>query len=388
LKGTGPIVSNYSSYIDYIESEQKFCVSEDFEINRRFWNNLFKTIPELTTLRPNKQAFGSCEANRKTFTISREFTIRLTQFSEDLSVSLFVLFLSALTICLNKILDCDDIIIGTPLLNRPTIKEKTTIGMFIETIPVRLKVDNSLTFEAFILQVAKDWREMRNHRYPYNLLLEDIRKEHKLISNLYDIMLSFQNAHFDLNLGFETFYSASGSEANSICFHISDRDNVGELYVDIDYQIDLFEEAEIETLYNCVYNLLVTALDNPTVQIGDISLVSNEEINYLLDHFNKTEISFRGDVLVHSLFEEQVLKTPNKIAVEFNQQKLSFQELNKKANRLARFLQSQGVKPGSIVSLLLERSCDLAISIWAILKAGGLICRLILIIPLTGSNIF
>lgn len=371
LKGTGPIVSNYSSYIDYIESEQKFCVSEDFEINRRFWNNLFKTIPELTTLRPNKQAFGSCEANRKTFTISREFTIRLTQFSEDLSVSLFVLFLSALTICLNKILDCDDIIIGTPLLNRPTIKEKTTIGMFIETIPVRLKVDNSLTFEAFILQVAKDWREMRNHRYPYNLLLEDIRKEHKLISNLYDIMLSFQNAHFDLNLGFETFYSASGSEANSICFHISDRDNVGELYVDIDYQIDLFEEAEIETLYNCVYNLLVTALDNPTVQIGDISLVRNEEINYLLDHFNKTEISFRGDVLVHSLFEEQVLKTPNKIAVEFNQQKLSFQELNKKANRLARFLQSQGVKPGSIVSLLLERSCDLAISIWAILKAGG-----------------
>ncbi|HNX28407.1 MAG TPA: amino acid adenylation domain-containing protein [Syntrophomonadaceae bacterium] len=371
LKGTEPIASYYSSYIDYIESEQKFCTSAIFEENRRFWNDRFNTVPELTTLRPNKQAFGSCEANRKTFTISREFTIRLTQFSEDLSVSLFILFLSALTICLQKILDSDDIIIGTPLLNRPTIKEKTTMGMFIETIPVRLKVDSSLTFEAFILQVAKDWREMRNHRYPYNLLLEDIRKEHKLISNLYDIMLSFQNAHFDLNLGFETFYSASGSEANSICFHISDRDNIGELYVDVDYQIALFEEAEIESLYSCIFAIIDTALRNPAEIIANIPLISNKEKEYVLNTLNNTKISYRDNTLVHALFEEQVIKTPDAIAIEFNEQKLTYKELNEKANRLARCLQAQGVKPGSIVSLLLERSCDLPISIWAVLKAGG-----------------
>jgi amino acid adenylation domain-containing protein/thioester reductase-like protein len=365
------VESYYSSYLDYIASEQLFEASEDFEANRKFWNKKFETLPELTTLRPNKKAFSSCEADRKSFVISRELTKRLNQYAEELSVSLFILFLSTLTICLQKLLDRNDIIIGTPLLNRPTIKEKTTPGMFIETIPVRLEVDDNFTFEEFILQVAQNWREMRNHRYPYSLLLEDIRKIHKLNSNLYDIMLSFQNAHFDLGLGFETFYSASGSEANSLCFHISDRDNVGELYIEIDYQIALFDDDEITTLYGYVFNLLNTALRNPNKKIVDISLVSDAEKEYLLKDLNNTILPYNDNTLIHTLFEEQVIKTPHNIAVEIGNEKLSYLELNHKANKLARILQSKGVKPGSIVALLLDRSCNLAISIWAILKAGG-----------------
>ncbi|MDD3894069.1 MAG: amino acid adenylation domain-containing protein, partial [Syntrophomonadaceae bacterium] len=371
LEGIKPEVSYYSSYLDYIAGEQLFCTSARFAKNRNFWNNKFRDIPELTTLKPNKQAFGSCEASRKTFMISRELTTRLNQFVEELGVSLFVLFMSTMAICLHKILNRNDIVIGTPLLNRPTMKEKTTVGMFIETIPVRLYVDKNLSFEDFILQTAQNWRKMRNHHYPYNLLLEDIRAKHKLNSNLYDIMLSFQNARFDLGLAFETNYIASGSEANSLCFHISDRDNVGGLFVDVDYQVALFTEEEIQTLYNCVFNLLDTAIRDPAQKIAQIPLISNKDKEYLLNTLNNTKTNYRDNSLVHALFEEQVLKTPDAIAIEFNEQKLTYKELNKKANRLARWLQSQGVKHGSIVSLLLERSCDLPISIWAVLKAGG-----------------
>ena len=371
LADNGPIDSHYSSYLDYIASEQLFQLSADFETNRQFWGNMFDTIPTITTLRPNKQAFASCAASRKSYTISRELTTRLSQFTEEVGVSLFVLFLSTLTICLQKILDNDDIIIGTPLLNRPTLKDKTTIGMFIETIPVRLKVDEDMSFDNFLHQTTQNWRKMRDHRYPYNLLLEDIRKTHKLNTNLYDIMFSFQNARFDLGLAFDTKNIGTGSEPNSLFFQISDRDNVGELYVDVDYQTALFEEEEIDTLYNCIFTLLNTALMNPSQKLADISLLSNSDKKYLLNTLNNTKINFRDNTLVQSLFEEQVKKTPHSIAVEFNEQKLSYQDLNKQANRLARLLQSQGVKPGSIVSLLVDRSCNLAVSIFAILKAGG-----------------
>ncbi len=371
LEGVKPTGSNYSSYLDYIKNEEEFCTSIDFEENRRFWNAKFETIPELTTLRPHKQAFSSPEADRLTFTISKELTNKLHQFSEDMSVSIFIICLSALSICLHKILDQDDIIIGTPLLNRPTEKEKLTIGMFIETIPVRLQINPDLKFEEFVQKVAASWREMRNHRYPYNLLLEDIRTKQKLNSNLYDIMLSFQNARFIPWMAFKTFYFASGSEANSLCFHISDRDNTGQLYVDIDYQVALFEKEEVQSLYKSVLSIIEAALKNPARRITDLPLLSKKEKDFFLNKLNNTDTIFADNTLVHSLFEKQVLKTPDNIAIECRQEKLTYHRLNQQANLLARMLRNKGVKPGSIVGVLLDRSCNLAVSLWAILKAGA-----------------
>lgn len=371
LKGNKPTGSVYHPYTEYIQKEEEFYASADFKENRRFWNEKFETVPELTTLRPNRQAFSSSEADRLTFTISKEMTNKLGQYSEDMGISIFIICLSALSICLHKILGQNDIIIGTPLFNRPTIKEKLTLGMFIETIPFHLHVNPQSSFEECIVDAAQNWREVRKHRYPYSLLLEDIRTKQRLNSNLYDIMLSFQNASLIPGTAFKTTYVANGSEANSICFHISDRDNTGQLNIEIDYQIALFEKEEVQSLYRSVLSIIDAALKDPTKLIADLPLISKKEKDYFLNQVNNTETVFEDNTSIHSLFERQVLKTPDHVALDCNQQKLTYRELNQQANLMARWLRNTGVQPGSIVSILLDRSCNLAITLWGILKAGA-----------------
>lgn len=370
-EGIEPEDSRYPSYLDYIDWERQYEQSEEFKINREFWHKKFATVPEPTSLRPAKNAFGSCESRRKSFTLSRQLTTRMIQYAEELGISGFVLLLSALTIYLHRALDQNDIVIGTPILNRPTIKEKTTIGMFIETIPVRLSVNENLSFEAFAIQVAAEWREMRRHSYPFDLLLEDVRSQHRLATNLYDIMLSYQNARFDFDLGFETHYFPSGNDPNSLLIHVSDRENVGQLSVDIDYQPALFSEEEPEHLFNHLINLLSDVIKNPSKRLCELDLLSADDRTFFIDSVNRTQVDYPYNKTIHQLFEEQVDRTPQNTAVVFGHESLTYAELNRYANRYARLLRDGGVSPGTIVGLMVDRSLEMIIGILAILKAGG-----------------
>ncbi|HWQ75836.1 MAG TPA: amino acid adenylation domain-containing protein [Syntrophomonas sp.] len=276
-----------------------------------------------------------------------------------------------LTIYLHRILDREDIVIGAPLLNRNTDKEKTTIGMFIETIPVRLLVNDELDFETFVLQVAGQWREYRSHRYPYNLLLEDIRSRHKITGNLYDIMLSYQKAHFGSNLAFETNHHASGSSSESLLFQVSDRENTGQLCMDIDYQKALFNEEDIENIFNHLVCLLTDALNVPSKKIYALNLLTGQERSYLLNEMNNTQADYPQDKTIHQLFEEQVQRTPQNTALVFGSDRLSYEDLNRQANQYARLLRERGVAPGTVVGLMTDRSLEMIIGLMAILKAGG-----------------
>jgi amino acid adenylation domain-containing protein/thioester reductase-like protein len=257
------------------------------------------------------------------------------------------------------------------MLNRKTVKEKMTIGMFIETIPVRLFVDEEIDFETFALHVAKEWREFRSHRYPYNLLLEDIRSRHKTTSNLYDVILSYQSARFDTSVAFESNNYSSGSDPNALVFHVSDRENAGQLKVEIDHQTALFNEEDTERIFDQMICLLTDALSIPSKKIYELNLITTSQRDYLLNEVNNTRVDYAHDKTIHQLFEEQVLSTPNKIALVFENDCLTFEDLNRKANRYARLLRDRGVTSGTIVGLLADRSLEMIIGILAILKAGG-----------------
>lgn len=370
LKGTEPAPIVCPSYIDYIESELLYLQSDKFVKSKEFWNNKFSTVPELTTLKTRKQRFDSCAAERKTFFLSKELTSQINQYAEEKGISVFILFAVTLAIYLHKVLGRDDIIIGTPLLNRPSIKEKMTIGMFIETLPVLIKVNSDMDFETLISQVAQEWRELRSHRYPYPLLLEDIRSKQKLFTNLYDIMLDYQNAKFDkFEFQMEPFFS--GSEACSICFHISDRENTGQLRVDIDYQIDLFTEQEIVSLYKHLISICQQGMNSPTLKITDLQLLDPQEKEFLIYEVNRTEVEFPDNCTVQDLIEKQATLAPDKTAVVCGDTSLTFTEINKWSNQLARLLRQQGVGPGNIVALMTNRSIEMMVGLVAILKAGA-----------------
>lgn len=369
--GIEPDDPHYPSYLDYIELESQYEQSEEFKVSREFWNSKFATLPEPSSLRPAKNVFGSCESRRESFALSRELTDRINEYAKELGVSVFILFLSVLAVYLHRILDQEDIVIGTPILNRPTIKEKTTIGMFVETIPVRLFVNEELGFEGFVQKVVEEWRQLRSYRYPYNLLLEDIREKHKATGNLYDIMLSYQNARFDSSLSFETDYYSNGSETSSLLIHVSDRENVGQLSLEIDYQTALFDEKDVEIIFNHLQNLLTDALGTPSKKLYELDFITAAERQHLLDQVNTTQADYPHEKTIQQLFEEQVTRTPQKTALVFGSDTLTYDDLNRQANRYARLLRYRGVGPGTIVGLMVDRSLDMMIGLMAILKAGG-----------------
>lgn len=358
-------------YQDFILSQLQYESSAPCRKNRDYWMDKFATLPEPTSLKPVQDGYASCEARRKTYHISQQLTSSINGYCKALGVSGFIFFLSTLSIYLYKITGKRDLIFGAPLINRPTMEEKLTVGMMIEMIPVRILIDPELGLEDFTRNVAREWKEMRSHQHPYQLLLNDIRTHHKLTHNLYEIMLNFQIAHLDPTALFDIDIFFHGSMAESMRIHFNDWGNIGQFEVFIDYLVDLFSEKEIDAVFEHLCNLAEEALADTSRPIDQLNFLSADHVNYLIHTLNRTETEYPRHKTIHQLFEEQADRTPDNVALIFEDRQLTFRELNESANQLARLLRHKGLRPEGIAGLLIDRSPELLIAILAVLKAGG-----------------
>lgn len=360
------------SYIDFIMTEQDYKKTEKFLAHKGFWEKKFESVPELTTFKAKNNIFTN-RANRITFFLSTEMTNEINHFCSEYNISVYSLFFAVLAIYLYKVTSKQDLVIGTPVLNRTNYKQKNTVGMFISNIPVRTYVDHTLGFQDYLKVTSKEWKQvLRNQQYPYDLLLRAYRQKHKVNENLIDISISYQNARFNIeNIDYKAKWHFNGASTESLAIHISDREDEGRLSLDFDYLQDLFTENEIEQMKEHLLNLLKDAIQNPYKKLFDLQLLSTNERNQLLYDFNQTNKEYPRTKTIHQLFEEQVAKTPDYTAVVFSDQKLSYSELNEQSNRFARTLIRLGVKPDSVVAILLNRSIDMIVAMIAILKAGA-----------------
>ena len=360
------------SYRDYIMLELEYRESAKFLAHKSFWEKKFESVPELTMFRARKNTLTT-KANRKTFVLSTEMTNEINRFCSEHNISIFTLFFTILAVYVHRITFKQDLVIGTPVLNRINYKQKHTVGMFISTIPVRTYVDPNLEFQDFLKVTSREWKQvLRNQQYPYDLLLRSYRQKHKVSENLIDISISYQNAKFDIeNIKYKSKWHFNGAITESLAIHISDREDEGRLLLDFDYLQDLFNEDEIAQMNGHLLNLLKDAMKYSYKKLSDLQLLSTNERNQLLYDFNQTKIDYPKTRTIHRLFEEQVEKTPDYTAVVFEDQKLSYSELNEQSNQFARTLTRLGVKPDSVVAILLNRSIDMIVAMIAILKAGA-----------------
>lgn len=188
LKGE-EVTETPTSYINYINSENDYLSSNKFEKDKEYWNSIFETVPEIGTIPSIKQETkNSCSAKRKTFILSKEQVERLNTFCSENKISAFNFFMALYAIYIGKVSNLDDFVLGTPILNRSTFVEKTTPGMFISTVPFRFTLTKELSFIDFAKKIAFDSLGMfRHQKYPYQNILEDIRKKNPSQPNLYDI---------------------------------------------------------------------------------------------------------------------------------------------------------------------------------------------------------
>lgn len=368
--------SQNNSYIDFIDSQNNYINSEKFNTDKKYWEEKYSdSIPEIASFCPNyKNVSHDYRAIRKEFQLPSNLANKINTFCTEHRISLFNLFLGMYCIYLNKTTNLDNIVFGSPILNRKNIKEKETMGMFINTLPFNIIVENSIKFSDFIKNISvQELNIFRHQKYPYMHLLKYIRKKFNTSESLYNFILSYQNSNigFDKNkIDYSRIWSFNGYILEPLNIHICDMDD-NKVSVYYDYQIQAFSEKEITVLHNHILNMLEQVLENPDIIIKNIDILTKPEINHILYDFNKPEAKYPDKENIVSLFEKQVLLTPNNIAITYEGKTLTYKELNNKANQLAHYLKENGITNNSIVALRLNKSLEMIIGILAIIKAGA-----------------
>lgn len=358
------------SYIDYLESEKPYLQSKHYEKDKMFFVQQFKRCDEVTYL--SEKQNDTFKAERKTHVIDSDKAKQIMDYAKQHDTSPFILFTAALSIYMNRVkMNAEKFYIGTAVLNRNGVKEKNTAGMFINTVPMLMELDNEKIFAQNLKEIqATVFSVLRHQKYNYGDVLATIRKEYGFQEKLYDVMISYQNAKVFGN-NCETTWYHSGEQSESLQIHIDDRDNEGIFRIHYDYLIEKFTEHEIDRLHEHICNLLFDAIENDTKQIYELDILSVDEKNKLLYKFNDTAVDYPRDKCVHQLFEEQVKKTPDKIALIACDRTLTYRKLNEQANCIAHSLIEKGIGVGDIVALALSRKSYLIATILGILKSGA-----------------
>lgn len=375
------IIDNQNpSYLDYITSEQEYLNSEKFNKDKEFWNEIFKTVPEVATIPSinveNSNSSLSCKAKRKQFVIPKETMNLINEFCKQNKASAFNFFMAVLAIYLSRVSSLDDFTIGTPILNRGNFKEKQTTGMYISTIPFRISINHKIPFAEFLSNISADFSKIfRHQKYPYQYLLEDLRKKDSSIPNLYNILLSYQNVRSNKqtsNINYESSWVGNNFISDDIDIHLYDMNDTGDINIAYDYLISKYSIDDICSIHARFLYIINQVLENNDITLNEIEIVTPDEKKKILYDFNNTSADYPRDKTITQLFEEQVEKTPDNIAVIFEDQKLTYRELNQRANSLANYLRNNGVGLNDSVAIFLDKSLEMIVAILAILKVDAL----------------
>ncbi|MEM9103608.1 MAG: amino acid adenylation domain-containing protein, partial [Pseudomonadota bacterium] len=368
------------SFLSMSESDQKYLDSNRYRKDKEFWLEHFSKRPE-QLLRPNyKQKFTGHKqipSTRYRHEIDRKLFELCGKTAKQMGIGVSQLILALLTLYFSSVCDKRSITFGLPAHNRKNFKQKRKIGVFTSISPLTIDIDDEVSFRELAMQIAKLQKEcFRHQRFPIGDLMSLIdwqsRDHHLYDINFNYLKLDYADLVFD-SLNASVIYHHSGFDSTPLTVTIWDGHGEN-IELQLDYNHEYFTGNEVSQLASCVHYLLTTVCDISMVDrpLSAFSLLppSEERVLFNLLSCNLSSKNNKFD-LIHNLFEKQVLNRPSAIAVTFAEKSLSYLELDKQANQVAHYLQSQGVGPSSLVGLCVERSLEMLVSLLAILKAGG-----------------
>lgn len=365
-------------YLDYSNFENKNLNSDYYSDSRDFWINEFSNNPPVLNLPIDKvrPAIKSFEGKRVFKKLSSAFTSQLEDLAKTLNISNFMLLLSCYYILLSKYSNQDDIVIGTPVAGRNRAEFFEIIGMFVNTLPLRIQLDDSMSFSQFVSNVKNYCLKAFDHQmYPYDELVNKLNIAHDSSRNpLFDTVFIYQNT----GLPPITFDGISANyylpDSNVSKFDLSLEvipTNKNKFKLIFEYCTNLFKTSTIESFANHYINILQQVVDTPDILLKNIELVSPYEKCLITEQFNDSILKYDTNKPLYNLIEEQCKKTPNYTAVVYEDSSITYKELNEKANSLAQHLVSLGISQGDIVGIMLPRSLEILVCILAVWKTGA-----------------
>ena len=361
-----------SDYTEYIQSEKDYLISERYKKDKLYWEEKYATRPEKSIIKISSSNAESIEAKRITKILSSDLEHALEDYCKTNPVTPAVLFETALIIYLSRINpENKSVTIGVPVLNRSNAKEKMIAGMFVSTMPLTIDIKEDMTVEELAGRITKGHMDIfRHQKYPYSDILKNLREKQNFSGNLYDVMISYQNAKTDTRA--DTKWYSNGYSEVPFVIHIDNRDKHCSHTINVDYQTEVFkDEREVTYIIERLEYILGQITEAKITSVKEIDIIPHTEKTKVLEEFNDTYVEYPKEKCIHELFTEQAAKTPDRIALIFEDKKFTYRQLDEMSNSLAHFLREKGVKPNDVVPIIAKRSWHVIVAMLGILKAGG-----------------
>lgn len=364
-------------YADFAVWQRNYLQGEFLQSQLDYWKQQLKGELPLLRLptdyvRRAVQTFRGANVN---VTISKSLTEELKNLSQQEGVTIFMTLLAAFQTLLYRYSNQEDILIGTSISERDRVETEQIIGCFANNLILRTNLNGNPSFKSLLQRVKNTAMDAYAHRHlPFDKLIEELQIERYTSNSPFQAMFILHNAPKSalLNLPELTLTPLSIHTATAQLDLTLELQETAQGYTGrLEYNTDLFDAATISRMVEHFQILLNGIVTNPYQTISELPLLTQKEQHQLLVEWNNTKTNYPDRICIHQLFEQQVKRTPEAIAVVFGKQRVTYQQLNADSNRLARYLQKLGVKPEVLVGICLERSIEMVVGILGILKAGG-----------------
>jgi amino acid adenylation domain-containing protein len=365
-------------YADYAMWQRSWLQGELLRTQLDFWTSYLADAPAVLNLpadrkRPATQDYrGGCVD----ISLAPELVVALRALAKTEGATLFMLLLTAWSVLLARLSGQRDVVIGTPVGNRQHIEIEPLVGFFVNTLPLRIHVDDMQTATELLRQVKGNSLAAYAHQdVPFEQIVEAMNPERSLGHNpLFQASLAFNNTNHDRDLHLDGLnVSLVKPEHFTTRFDLSlSLEEGGEsLSGSLVYATALFDASSIERHRDYLVRLLESIVADANQPLGRIDLLPAAERESLLHTWNQTDALYPGERCIHQLFEEQAARTPDAVAVVQDEVQLTYAQLNARANGLAYQLIALGVRPDSRVAICVDRRPHMIVGLLAILKAGG-----------------
>lgn len=357
------------SYIEYIEKDEIYRLSDRYEKDKIFWDNYVKEL----NCKNKFEVVKNKKAKRIEKAINNDVHLRISEFCTKHKISEYTFFLAIISIYYSKIFGEEEIIIGTPFLNRrKSDKELEMMGMFISTLPIKVVTNEEMTF----IEICKNINTInlqcfKHCRYPYYEIQKAYQNFTKENINLYEIAFSYQINKLEVELDGDTgttTWVSNSTQANPLL--ISYVDHFGEHILYYDFLINCIEECEIEKAHERIIEIIEQVLNKNNITIQEITSLSKNDIKQIIEFNNSGEVNEKDNHTIISKFKQIVEKNENKVAIVCGEDCITYKELDYKSDILCSKIQEHKVQE-TAVPIILDNDINFIISILSVMKSGN-----------------
>ncbi|HEU4930628.1 MAG TPA: amino acid adenylation domain-containing protein, partial [Pyrinomonadaceae bacterium] len=364
-------------YVDFAAWQRSWLQGEVLATQLAYWKQQLQNSPPMLELptdrpRPPVQTFRGETA---TLNVPEELTSRLTSLSRRNGATLFMTLMAVFKTLLYRYTGSEDIVVGTGIAERKSVELERMIGLFINQLAIRTQLSAQQTF----LELLENVRDRSLGAYahqdlPFEKLVAELQPERSLSRTpLFQVMLMMQTAPRKrtslTDVSARLRAKAAAGAKFDLTMHVVPTDS--DLRIVLEYNTILFDANRVHRLLGHFHSLLAEVARKPEQRLGHLELLTEDERSQLLVDWNNTDAPHQRDICIHQLMEAQAEQTPDRIAIEFEGEALTYAGLNARANQLAHYLRRCGVGPDEMVGVCLERSLEMIVAMLGILKAGG-----------------